>query len=85
LLGGYPFSAVAFLAEKLQGEVDALNLAEPSLGFGAGAPLEQACFEFIKTRQHRRAYGQHRAAVGSWPGSMAARSVRGTWALNRPA
>lgn len=36
-----------FLAQELQGQVDAFDLAEPALGFGAGPPVEQVGLGWI--------------------------------------
>src|SRR6266700_7278363 len=54
-----------FLPEEGEGEVDALDLAEPSLVFGPATAAQQIVLDLVEPGQHFRVYGEHRAAQTS--------------------
>jgi hypothetical protein len=57
-----PASLGALVPQEAKGEVDAFQLAEPTLGLGAGPPGEQVDLQFLEPGQHLGVDAQHRAA-----------------------
>ena len=51
---GQALGLLAFLPEEGEGEVDALNLTEPCLVFGAGSAGQEVVLDLVKAWQHFR-------------------------------
>ena len=51
-----------FCPEEGEGEIDALDFAEPFLGLGSGVAGQKVGLDLVEAWQHFRVYGEHRAS-----------------------